>query len=398
MAILIKDASEILTMSYSIGLIKDASILIEDSIIKAIGSVKEHKGVRVIDARGCVVCPGFVDAHTHLVFAGTREDEFAMRINGMSYERIAKAGGGILNTVKMTRMATEDELYDLAVKRINNIIRHGTTTVEIKSGYGLSIAEELKTLRVISRLKSHSAIDIVPTYLAHAIPRQMKRHDYVDLVCEEIIPAVVQNKLASFCDVFCDRIAFAAKDSRKILCRAQEFGLKLKIHADELSNSGGGKLAAILKCTSADHLHYTTKGAIKQMKKAGVIPVLLPGTSFFLQLKKKPNIKAFTKLKSPMAIASDFNPGSCMIYAMPKIISLACITYGLPIEDALLGATRNGAKALDLFDKIGSIEKNKQADLVILGVDNYKKIPYCFGEDLIRFTIKKGKVIYGENC
>lgn len=396
---LIKNASEILTMKSGMGVVKHASILIENSVIKNVGHIKiNKKRLKTINAKGCVVCPGFVDSHTHLVFGGSREDEFAMRVTGVKYEKIAKAGGGIASTVKMTRKATEEELYKLGMKRIKNIIKHGTTTVEIKSGYGLSTAEELKTLRVIKKLKRNSVLDIVPTYLVHTIPLHMKRSNYINLVTEEIIPEVAQKKLAVFCDIFCDKIAFTKKESEKILSRAKEFKFGLKIHADQFTNVGGANLAAKLKCASADHLEFTTKSAIKAMKKAGVIPTLLPGASFFLQIAKKPNIKAYRKTRTRAAIASDFNPGSCMIYSMPKIISFACIIYGMHIEDAIMGATKYGAKALNLYDKIGSIEKGKQADLVILSVDNYKKIPYYFGEDIVKYTIKKGRVIYGKNC
>lgn len=398
MAILIKNACEILTMKDGIGVVKDASILIENGRIKAVGKIKtDKKKLETINAKDCVVCPGFVDSHTHLVYGGSREDEFAMRVSGVDYEKISRAGGGIANTVKMTRKATKQELYNQGKQRINNIIKHGTTTVEIKSGYGLSMPEELKMLRVINKLKKDSVLDIIPTYLVHTIPYQMKRRDYIDLVREQMIPEVAENKLAVFCDIFCDKIAFTKKESKKVLLKAKEFNFKLKIHADEFANSGGARLAAQLNCTSADHLLYTTKSAIKAMKKSGVIPTLLPGTSFFLQIKKKPYIKAYKSTECPVAIASDFNPGSCMIYSMPKIISLACIVYGMCVEDAIIGATKYGAKALDLFDKIGSIEKGKQADLVILCVDNYKKIPYYFGEDIVKYTIKKGRIIYGKN-
>ncbi|GAI79727.1 unnamed protein product, partial [marine sediment metagenome] len=219
---------------------------------------------------------------------------------------IARAGGGIASTVKMTRKATEQELYNQGKQRINNIIKHGTTTVEIKSGYGLSTPEELKMLRVINKLKKDSVLDIIPTYLVHTIPYQMKRRDYIDLVREEMIPEVAKKKLAVFCDIFCDKIAFTKKESKKVLLRAKEFNFKLKIHADEFANSGGARLAAQLNCTSADHLLYTTKSAIKAMKEAGVIPTLLPGTSFFLQIKKKPYIKAYKSTECPVAIASDF--------------------------------------------------------------------------------------------
>ena len=376
---------------------KNVSILIENGQIKKVGNVRTSKRHRSIDARGCVVCPGFVDSHTHLVFGGSREEEFAMRIKGMKYEAIARAGGGILNTVRNTARASESKLYGLGIKRIKNLIRHGTTTVEIKSGYGLMPETEYKMLRVIKRLKQRAPIDVMPTFLVHTVPKNMRRRDYMKLVTQKMIPYVVKKKLATFCDVFCDNIAFTRKESEEILSVAKRFGLGLKIHTDEFANIGGSRLAAKLGCISADHLLVATKQDVVAMKKAKVVPTLLPGTSVFLQLKEKPNVKAFRDSKSPVAIASDFNPGSCMIYSMLKIISLACLSYRMHVEEALVAATRNGAKALGLYDKIGSIEKGKQADLVVLNVDNYKKIPYQFGEDMVKYTIKKGKVIYGKN-
>jgi len=397
MAILIANASEILTMSDGLGILRDSAILIEHGKIKAVGDVRRRqRGCRTINAQGMVVCPGFVDSHTHLVYGGSREDEFAMRVEGVSYEEIARAGGGIARTVEMTRAASADELFRLAMRRLLRLAQHGTTTVEIKSGYGLSPAEEMKMLKVIKRLRTRSPLDIIPTYLVHAIPPQMKRRDYVDLVIEEILPEVKKKKLAVFCDIYCDKIAFRKRESMKILTAAHEHGLGLKIHADQLSNSGGARLAAQLSCTSADHLEYTSRGAIKAMKKAGVTPTLLPGATFFLQHKKIPDIKAYEKIQTPVAIASDYNPGSCMIYSMPKIIALACIVLGMPVEDALIGATRMGAQAINMHKKIGSIECGKQADIVVLNVDNYKKIPYQFGEDIVKYTIKKGRIIYGE--
>ncbi|MCX7994467.1 MAG: imidazolonepropionase [candidate division WOR-3 bacterium] len=398
MAILLKQARQILTMNDGLGLIQDGSVLIENDIIKKVGRLNEQgfRG-RVIDCTGCVVTPGLIDAHTHLVFAGTREDEFAMRLEGIKYETIAKKGGGILRTVAMTRSASEDELYKLAAERIKMIIRHGTTTIEIKSGYGLSLSEELKILRVINKLKDNTPLDVIPTYLVHTIPRFMKRRDYVDMQCEEILPEVARLKLAEFCDIFCDKTAFTKSESEKILKKAKELGFALKIHTDELANVGGAKLAAKLGCVSAEHLIYTTKSGINAMKKAGVIPVLLPGTSLYLQTERKPLIKDFMESGLPIAIASDFNPGTCMIYSMPKIISLASLVYRMPVELALMAATINAARAIRKEDRVGKIKHNYQADFVIWNVDDYRKIPYQFGEDLIKVVIKKGKIIYETN-
>lgn len=398
MTILIKNASEILTMTDGLGLLKDRSLLIEGGVVKEIGpSLSAPSRAEVIDARKCVVMPGFVDAHTHLVFAGSREDEFALRIGGVKYEEIAKKGGGIANTVAKTRAASEEELYQLARERIDKLVRAGTTTVEIKSGYGLSRNEELKILRVIRRLKENSPIEVVPTYLVHAVPTHMKRRDYVDMVLEEILPAVAHQKIAEFCDIFCDKTAFPNRETEKILARARSFNLKLKMHADELSNTGAADLSARLECVSADHLIYATKSGIRKMKKAGVMPVLLPGTSLYLRSKRKPKIQDFYDERAAFAIASDYNPGTCMIYSLPRIMALACLLYGVEIESALLAVTVNAARALDRGHRLGFIRPGMPADLVVLKVSNYKKIIYQFGEDLIDFVIKKGKIIYGKN-
>ncbi len=395
MDMLIRGAAQILTMNNGIGIIQNGSILIENGIIKKVGRFSENgfKG-KTIDCARYVVTPGLIDAHTHLVFAGTREDEFFLRLEGIKYETIAKKGGGILKTVSMTRAASEDALLEMAKERINKLVKHGTTTVEIKSGYGLSLAEEIKILRVISKLREVATIDVVPTYLVHTIPRFMKRRDYVDMQCEEMLPAVARLHLAEFCDIFCDKTAFTKKESEKILKWARELGFSLKVHTDELCNFNGARLAAELHCISADHLIYTTKSGIKAMKKSDVIPVLLPGTSLYLQSKQKPRIKEFIKYELPVAIASDFNPGTCMIYSMPKIISLACLLYRMPVEVALIGATINAARAIKRETRFGRIQPDYQADLIIWNLDNYKKIPYQFGEDIIRTVIKKGKIIY----
>uniref|UniRef100_A0A7V1EHD8 Imidazolonepropionase n=1 Tax=candidate division WOR-3 bacterium TaxID=2052148 RepID=A0A7V1EHD8_UNCW3 len=398
MDILLRYPGQILTMDNGIGLVEDGSVMISNGIIKKVGKFSESgfKG-RIIDCQGCIITPGLIDAHTHLVFAGTREDEFAMRLEGIKYETIAHKGGGILRTVAMTRSANEDELFKLAEERLRKIIRHGITTIEIKSGYGLSLGEELKMLRVIDRLKKSSVLDIIPTYLVHTIPRLMKRRDYVDMQCEEMLPEVAHSKLAVFCDIFCDKTAFTKSESEKILKRAKDLGFELKIHTDELANVGGAKLAARLGCVSAEHLIYSTRSGIKAMKKAGVIPVLLPGTSLYLQTEKKPRIKDFIKYDLPVAIATDFNPGTCMIYSMPKIIALACIIYKMPVDMAIMGATVNAAKALRMDNRVGKIKQEYDADILVWNIDNYRKIPYQFGEDVIKIVIKKGKIIYETN-
>lgn len=396
MPLLIRDAAEVLTMRRGIGVRRNCSILVENGRIARVGRIQGRADCRVIDARGCVVCPGFVDSHTHLVFGGTREKEFALRIKGATYEAIARAGGGIASTVKQTARTSEDRLFELGRRRLERIMRHGTTTIEVKSGYGLLPETEYKMLRAIGRLRKRAPIEIIPTFLVHAVPGNMRRGAYIDRVIEEMIPRVARQGWAVFCDVFCDRIGFNRRESERILLAARAYGMGLKIHADEFANVGGTQLAARIGCTSADHLLVSTRRDIAAMKKAGVVATLLPGTSVFLRLSGKPNLRAFRAAGAALAIASDFNPGSCMIYSMPKIIALACLAYGMSVEEALIGATRNGARALGIHERVGSIEPGKQADLVVLGVDNYLKIPYEFGEDMVRYTVKKGKVVYGQ--
>ncbi len=398
MSLLIRNASEILTMTGGLGLLKNRSLFIDHGVVKGIGDARSFPArTRTIDARSCVVMPGFIDCHTHLVWAGSREEEFARRLAGVSYEQIAREGGGIMSTVERTRAADENELYRLARARLWTMIREGTTTVEIKSGYGLSCEEELKALRVIRRLQRTMPIDIVPTYLVHAVPRGLTRRAYVRQVTEEILPAVARQGIAEFCDIFCDATAFTRADSRRILSRARAYRMRLKIHADELANSGGANLAAELGCSSADHLIYATANAFRRMKAAGVMPVLLPGTSLYLAREKKPAVQLLSRAHIPFALASDYNPGTCLIYALPRIVALACLRYGVDIESALLGITRHAARALARKRHAGMIRIGAPADIVILRVDTYRKIAYLFGEDLVAHVIKKGTIIYGKN-
>jgi imidazolonepropionase len=398
MALLIRNASEIVTMKNGWNVVRNGSLFIDQGKIMAIGKIRKYpRRTRILDATGCTVLPGFVDSHTHLVFAGSREDEFALRVRGASYEEIAKAGGGIRRSVRMTTKSSEDELYRIGAARLTRIAQHGTTTIEIKSGYGLSMAGELKMLRAIRRLAAYSVLDIVPTYLVHAVPPGIRRRAYVGKVIQDIIPQVARQRLAVFCDVFCDRIAFTIRETEQILRTAHQHGLKLKLHADQFADIGATALAARMRCVSVDHLECTKAQHIPALKKAGVVPTLLPGVSLYLAMKKKPPVRAFERHGLPFAIASDFNPGSCAIYAMPKIISLACLLFGTSVEDAIAGATVHGARALGMLESIGTLEPGKQADIVVCEVDNYKKIPYYFGEDIVSFTIKKGRCIYGKN-
>jgi imidazolonepropionase len=398
MALLLRNAAQLLTMKGDWEVLRNASILIDRGRIQKIGRIPGiSKNTRVVDVRGCTVLPGFVDSHTHLVFAGSREDEFALRVRGVSYEEIAREGGGIQRSVRAMKRISEKELYHIGEGRLRRVAKHGTTTIEIKSGYGLSAALEMKMLRVIKKLAVSSNLDIVATYLVHTVPPGTTRRVYVDRVIHTILPQVAQKALASFCDVFCDPLAFTVKETRRILRAAKHAGLRLKLHADQFSDTGGAALAARMGCVSVDHLEHMPVKSILLLKKAGVVPTVLPGVALYLNMRRHPPVRAFERHGVACAIASDFNPGSCAIYAMPKIISLACLLFGMSVEHALAGATIQGARALGMDGVIGSLEPGKQADIVVCSVDNYKKIPYYFGEDIVTLTIKKGKVIYGEN-
>lgn len=398
--VIINNISQILTITNNnLGIIENGSIVIEKTKIK---EVVENPKLRipnaeVINANNCLVLPGFIDCHTHLVYAGSRENEFALRLQGKTYKEILNAGGGILQTVAATRKASEEELFNLAQKRIDELIRWGTTTVEIKSGYGLDTNNEIKLLKVIKNLQkaNKERITIVPTFLgAHAIPPNTEKQEYISRLINEMLPRIAKQKLATFCDVFCENFVFNAQDSKKILIAGKKLGLIPKIHADEIESSGGAETAAKVGAISAEHLLYPSDNGLKAMSKKGVVAVLLPGTSLFLKSKQLPPIEKMRKLGITIALGSDYNPGSCMIYQMPIIIALGCLLYNLSIEEAIRGATINAAKAIGLENEIGSIEPGKDADLIVLNVPNYQHIPYQFGRNLVTTVIKKGRVIF----
>ena len=382
-------------------IITDAGIAIKGGNIieindsKAIGN--KYLTSELIDAEGKIATPGFVDCHTHPVFVHTREDEFAMRLQGKSYVEIAKAGGGILSTIQTTRNADEDLLFELAKKRILKMMQLGTTTLEAKSGYGLNTPSELKQLRVIKRLQEELPIDIVPTFLgAHEFPEEYRNNHsgYVELLCKEMIPAVAEQGIAEFCDIFTEAHTFNIEESRQILTCAGEHGLKLKMHCDEIEPIGGAELAAELKCISADHLGSASETGIKALKKAGVIPVLLPATLFSLQSKTYANARLMMDLGLPVAIATDFNPGSCNCDSMQFTMSLSCLQMGLNPSSALCSATLNSAYALDRGNQIGSLEAGKKADIILWDIPGINFIPYHLGSSYVERVLKCGKTIY----
>ena len=335
----------------------------------------------IIDARGRVVLPGFIDAHAHPLFAGNRLADFERRARGETYEQIAAGGGGgIWSTVEKTRAATETELLNQAKRHANWFLKCGTTTVEAKSGYGLTLDDELKMLRVIRRLNEETQIEFVPTFLgAHAIPRECRADQYVELVINDMLPRVVSEKLAEFCDVFCERDYFDIEQSRKILAAAKKLGLKLRIHADQLTNSGAAKLAAELEATTADHLEKTDGKGIAAMKSAGVQPVLLPGSVYALGSTDYPCAREMIEAGLAVVIATDFNPGSSPSPSMPMMLSLACTQMKMSPAEAITASTINAAYSLNRGDKIGSLEQGKLANFSIFDCEDYREVAYYFG-------------------
>ena len=372
-----------------------SSILIEDGIIADVGNIPRAGNIETIDASGCAVTPGFVDPHTHPVFARTRESEFVMRVKGATYLEIAEAGGGILTSAAALRDILPETLEALVEKHLDRMLLYGTTTLEAKSGYGLSTESELLSLRVLKRVGSKHPADVVPTFLgAHQIPAEYKddRSVYVDQVIEEMLPAVKAEDLAEFCDVFCDEAAFTNEESRLILEAAGRMGLKQKMHADELSSTGGAELAAELGAVSADHLVAVSKEGILRMKETGVIPVLLPVTSFFLALDHNAPARLMIQKGLPIALSTDFNPGSSMTESIQMIISLACINLKMTPYEAFRAVTRHGALALDKEDR-GMIAPGKKADILILDTPNIDQVPYNFGINHVRSVLKNGEQV-----
>jgi imidazolonepropionase len=367
-----------------LGIIENAALLIEDGRIAATGAYAELKSripldAVVIDAKGGCVTPGFVDAHTHLVFAGNRSAEFEQRIAGATYQEIAATGGGILRTVALTRSATEDELLVAARRHRDWMLRSGTTTIEAKSGYGLNHEAELKILRVLRRLDEEGPAHIVPTLLAaHTVPPELaaRREEYVRWVAEELIPEVAAKKLARYCDAFCDDHAFTVKETRKVFNAARSRGLGLRIHAEQFRPGTGAALAAELGAATADHLETVTEETLRQLSAAGVQPVLLPGSVFCLHRTEYPPARTMVEMGLGIVLATDFNPGSSPAPSMPFMLSLACIEMRLSPAEALTAATINAAHSLALGNRVGSLEVGKQADLLIHEFTDYRELAY----------------------
>jgi imidazolonepropionase len=367
-----------------LGIIHNGGMLVRDGEIERVGPSDEmEKNVGdadVVDAGGHVVMPGFVDAHTHLVFAGNRLDDFERRARGETYEQIAKAGGGIRSTVEKTRAASELELLTQAKKHANWLLSCGTTTVEAKSGYGLTVEDELKILRVMRQLKEEVPLEIVPTFLgAHAVPRELSPDEYLDVVITEMLPRVTAEKLAEFCDVFCERGYFNIDQSRKILSTAKKLGLRLRGHVDQLTNSGGAKLMAEMGATTADHLEQTDEQGIAALKKANVQPVLLPGSVYALGSSRYPRSREMIEAGLAIVLATDFNPGSSPTPSMPMVLSLACTQMKMSPAEAITASTVNAAHSVNQGDRIGSLEPRKLANFVIFDCEDYRELAYWFG-------------------
>jgi len=382
-----------------LAIIPDGGMLIHDDRVDIVGpstEIEKKTGdVEVFDARGKVVLPGFVDAHTHLVFAGNRLDDFERRAHGDTYEQIAKAGGGIWSTVEKTRAASEADLLIQAKKHADWFLRCGTTTVESKSGYGLSVEDELKILRVTRRLNQETLLEIVPTFLgAHAVPRKILADEYVDLVVNEMLSRVTSDGLAEFCDVFCESGYFDIEQSRRILSAAKKLGLKLRIHADQLSNSGAAKLAGELKATTADHLEKTDVQGIAALKSGGVQPVLLPGSVYALGSTHYPRAREMIEAGLAVVIATDFNPGSSPTPSMPMILSLACTQMKMSPAEAIAASTINPAYSLGRGDQIGSLESGKLANFSIFECEDYRELAYWFGVQQTHSVYVKGRRVH----
>ncbi|MFJ7700218.1 imidazolonepropionase [Lysinibacillus fusiformis] len=415
MTILIKNANEVITLKNNvrgprtkvqmreIAIVENGSVLIEEDRIVAVGVFEQLeadfpelvKKANTIDASGKVVMPGLVDCHTHLVHGGTREEEFNMRLNGSTYMEIMNAGGGIHATTKRTRETSFDDLYEKTRHHLDIFLKHGVTTVEAKSGYGLDWETEKKQLEVAKKLQATHDMDVISTFMgAHAVPRDYKgrEDEFVDVLIHEMLPKVAELELAEFNDVFCEKGVFTPEQSERILEAGKALGLTPKIHADEIEPYEGAELAAEVGAISAEHLLVASDEGIQKMAEAGTIAVLLPGTAFFL---RAPFARGRLMIDEgvPVAISTDFNPGSSPTMSLPFIMNLACMHMGMTLEEVLTATTINAAYALNRGEQIGSLEVDKKADVIILDVANYKQLQYFYGMNHTNTVIKNGQVV-----
>ncbi len=379
----------------AVTLLENAWILVEDGRIAQVGTGSAPTCEEMVDAGGRLVTPGLVDAHTHLIFGGWRQNELGMKLHGKTYLEIQNAGGGIQSSTNATRAATEEALTAKAALALDEMLRFGTTTCEAKSGYGLATEHELKALQVMKNLNDRHPMDIVATFMgAHLVPREYKenRAEYIRLVCEEMLPQVAQQGIAQYNDVFCEADTFDVAEARQILEAGKRYGLRPKIHADEIEAIGGSALAGEVGAISAEHLIVCPPQGIEALAESGVIACLLPATSFNLGATFAP-ARDMVKAGVPVAMATDFNPGSCPCLNMQFVINLGCLKYRLTPEEVLTAVTLNGAAAIDLADQVGSIEPGKQADILIWDAPDLNYICYRFGSNLVKTVIKNGKIV-----
>ncbi|MBM7624999.1 imidazolonepropionase [Sporohalobacter salinus] len=408
--LLIKNAKELVTCKgrgpkagermNELEIIADGALKIEDGIITQVGKTDEivskidEEEFEVIDASGQSVLPGFVDSHTHLVFGGYRADEFNWRVQGKTYTEIMERGGGIINSVDSTRRASQADLKAAAQKRLDSMLSFGVTTVEGKSGYGLNLETELKQLQVMEEINQEHAVDIISTFLgAHSIPDEYEdTSDFVEYLIEEVMPVIVDEVDVDFCDVFCEQGVFSVNEAREILLAGQKLGLKSKLHADEIAQLGGAELAAEIGAVSADHLLKASEQGIKRMAESGTVGVLLPITAFSLK-EEYAQGRYMIDNELPVALATDFNPGSCYSESIPLLIALATLYMELTIEEAITALTINGAAAIDKSDQVGSLEVGKRGDLVILDAPSYTHLAYHIGVNSVDKVVKDGEVV-----
>ncbi|WP_326910013.1 imidazolonepropionase [Sedimentibacter sp. MB31-C6] len=412
--LIIKNASELVTCKgngpkhgkdmSNIELINNGCVVIEDDIIVDVGKTDDIlknynlKDYKVIDASNKAVLPGFIDSHTHLIFGGYRADEFSWRLRGDSYMSIMERGGGITSTVRATRDTSLEELIEVGKKRLDKVIAMGVTTIEGKSGYGLDYETEIRQLEAMKKLDEVHSVDIVPTFLGpHSVLPEYKgkEDEFIDFMINDVLSRVSEKKLAKFADIFCEKNVFSVEQSRKFLKSAKEAGLDLKIHADEMVQLGGTELAVELSCTSADHLLQASDEGIKKLAKSNTIATLLPGTAFSLK-EEYARGRYMIDSGCAVALATDFNPGSCFTNSIPLIIALAALHMNMSIEEIITALTINAAAAVGMNDKIGSIEKGKKADIIILEYPSIHFLPYHIAVNIVETVIKNGKIIRGE--
>jgi imidazolonepropionase len=387
-------------------MIEDGAVLVCDGLIVAadtrarVESRKDARQAEKIDVGGRVILPGFVDSHTHLVHAASRAEEYELKIQGVSYEEIAKKGGGILNSVKRLRAATSDALTRRALGALQEFASYGTTTIEAKSGYGLDVASELKILQLHRELNHVQPLEIVSTFMgAHVVPAEYRgRPDgaerYVELLTEQLLPEVVNEGLAEFCDAFCDRGAFTRSQSKRILSAGKQHGLVPRLHAEQLSRKGAAQLAVELEAASCDHLEHINSTDIRRLAKSRTVATLLPGCDFHLGWKEYAPARKLIDAGAIVGLATDYNPGTCPTVSMPMILSLACTQLRMTQAEAIAAATINAAFALRRDNRIGSLEAGKQADLAVFAVEDYREIPYYFGMNRCWMTMKRGEIIH----